>query len=106
MLLIPYLKCGQAQSHCVRDEAVPDHRWPLETQTPAVHAHIFGEAHGLEHLGSEHTAVANLDPPMQERVKGEDLEGRLGYRVSLGAIGRVGQNRAHLGVRVVGGLEP
>ena len=35
---------------------------------------VFGEAHGLEHLRTEHAAVADLDPLLQLGVEGKDLE--------------------------------
>lgn len=52
----------------------PNHRRPLETDTPAVDVDVLGEAHGLEHLGAEHATVSDLDPFLQLRVEGEDLQ--------------------------------
>ena len=51
-----------------------DHGGALERDAPAVDVHVVGEAHGLEHLGAEHPAVADLDPFVEERVEREDLE--------------------------------
>ena len=38
---------------------------------------VVREAHGFEHLGAEHPAVADLDPLVEQRVEREDLKGRL-----------------------------
>ena len=54
-------------------EHVPNHRGPLERDTPAVDVHVLGKAHRLEHLGPEHAAVPDLDPLFELRVEGEDL---------------------------------
>ena len=38
---------------------------------------VLGEAHWLKHLGPEHARVADLNPLLELRVEGEDLQGRL-----------------------------
>lgn len=43
-------------------DAVQDHRWPLEAQTPCNDIHILWEAHWAQHLRAEHAAVADLNP--------------------------------------------
>lgn len=78
-----------------------------------MHADVWRETHGLEHLRSEHAAVADLDPSVQHRVEGEDLQGRLGERKEhvngcrcTGDNGERWQESKYLGVRVVRRLEP
>ena len=39
--------------------------------------YVLGEAHGLEHLRAEHTAIPDLDPFPELRVEGEDFQGGL-----------------------------
>ena len=41
-------------------DAVLDHGRPFQGQTEAVNTHVLGQTHGLQHLGSEHAAVADL----------------------------------------------
>ncbi len=66
--------------------AILDHGRPLQTQTPTVDPHVRRQAHRLQHLRSEHTAIANLHPLVQPIVVAKDLQA--GFRV-----------------RIVGGLE-
>jgi hypothetical protein len=42
-----------------------------------VHSYVFREPHRLQHLWSEHTAVADLDPSIQHGVEGKDFQGGL-----------------------------
>ena len=56
---------------------IPNHRGPLQRDPPAVNMDVFGEAHWLKHLGPEHARVADLNPLLELRVEGEDLQGRL-----------------------------
>lgn len=42
-----------------------------------MHAHVFGETHGLEHLRAEHAAVSYLHPFVEQRMPGVDLQRRL-----------------------------
>lgn len=44
----------------------------------------LGQAHGQEHLRTEHAAVANLRPLLEVRVVAEDLHRRLRVRVVRG----------------------
>ena len=60
-----------------------DHGRALERDAPSVDVHVVGEAHGLEHFGAEHPAVADLDPFVEERVKREDLERGLSFTFSI-----------------------
>ena len=60
---------------------VPNHGWSLQAQTPAMNADVLREAHGFQHLRSEHTTVPNLNPLLQHRVEGEDLKGWLRVRI-------------------------
>ena len=39
-----------------------DHGGTLEGETPRDDGDVWGQAHGEEHLWSEHAAVADLDP--------------------------------------------
>lgn len=71
-------------------QAVLDHRRALEREAPGDHAHVLGQAHGAQHLGAEHTRVADLRPLVQVRVEREDLHARLRVRV-------VRRLEAHLG---------
>ena len=66
--------------------AVLDHRRSLKTQPPPINPHILRQTHRLQHLGSEHAAVANLHPLIQSLVEAKNLHA--GFRI-----------------RVVGGLE-
>jgi hypothetical protein len=81
----------------------PDHCRPLETQTPTVDANVLREPHGLEHLGTEHPAVANFNPLLQHRVIRKDFEGRL--QKDEIKMCSVGSRATNLCVRVVRGLE-
>ena len=67
-------------------DAVLDHRRSLQTQTPTIDPHIRRQTHRLQHLRSEHAAVANLYPLIQPFMEAENLH-------------------AGFGIRVVGGLE-
>ena len=58
-----------------------DHRRSLQTETPPIDPHIRRQAHRLQHLGSEHAAVANLDPLVQSFVEAKDLHARFRIRV-------------------------
>ena len=62
-------------------DAVLDHGRPLQTQAKAVYHHVWGQAHGLEHLGAEDAAVADLDELVELLVVAEDLHARLGVGV-------------------------
>ena len=64
---------------------------------------VFGEAHGLEHLRTEHAAVADLDPLLELRVEGEDLERGLQMGQCQPCQSRM--RATCLRVRVVGRLE-
>ena len=66
-----------------------DHRRPLQTQPPAINPHILRQPHRLQHLGSKHAAVANLDPLVQSFVEAEDLHTRFRIRVIGGLEAQV-----------------
>src|SRR5689334_8048193 len=53
--------------------AVLHHGRALERQTEAVDTHVLGQTHGLQHFGSEHTRVTDLNPLLQALVVAEDL---------------------------------
>merc|ERR1719253_2330755 len=59
-------------------DAVLDHRRPLHADPPSEDLDVVGKAHGHEHLRTEDTRVAELDPLLQPRMVAEDLHGRLG----------------------------
>lgn len=73
-------------------DPILNHRRPLQTQPPPIHAHLPRQPHRLQHLRAEHAAIADFHPlalaagPAQAGVEAEYFQGRL----------RVG---------VVGGLE-
>lgn len=70
---IPNHNQDQHASSILRLTSVPDHGGSLEPNTPTVDVDIFGEAHRLKHLRTEHTAVPYLDPFTELRMEGEDL---------------------------------
>ena len=41
---------------------LPDHGRSLQTQPPAMHPHVLGETHRLQHLGTEHSTIAYFHP--------------------------------------------
>ena len=84
---------------------VPDHRRSFERNTPSVHVHVLREAHGLEHLRTEHAAVPHLDPLVQHWMECENLEGRLDRLMTIRISARSSQNATRLGVWVVCGLK-
>ena len=61
-----------------------DHRRSLQTQSPSINPHIGRQAHRLQHLGSEHAAIANLDPLIQSLMEAEDLHAGFRIRVVSG----------------------
>lgn len=73
---------------------VLDHGGTLQTQTPAEDAHVLGQAHGFQHLRTEHAAVANLDQLAEALVVAEDFHAGLGVGVVGGLELEVGD--AHL----------
>jgi len=48
-----------------QDSLVQDHGWPLQAQAPGDDIHALRQAHGPQHFGAEHAAVAHLDPLAQ-----------------------------------------
>jgi hypothetical protein len=68
-----------------------------------MYTHVLREAHRLQHLWPEHTAVADLDPLFEHGVVGEDLQRRLVHlcESQLGSPTAY----ANLCVRIVGRLE-
>jgi len=62
-------------------DAIPNHCRPLQTQPPSVHTDVRRESHRLQHFRSEHPAVADLDPLVQHRMEGKNLQGRLSVGV-------------------------
>ena len=61
--------------------AILNHRRSLQTQTPPINPHILRQPHRLQHLRSEHAAIANLDPLIQSLVEAKDLHA--GFRVRV-----------------------
>ena len=61
-----------------------NHRRSLQTQSPSINPHIPWQAHRLQHLGSEHAAIANLDPLIQSFMETKDLHARFRIRVVSG----------------------
>jgi hypothetical protein len=49
-----------AQQFADVGDAVFDHSGAFEGEAPAVDAHVLREAHGLQHFGPEHAAVADF----------------------------------------------
>jgi hypothetical protein len=66
----------------VRD-AVLHHGGSLERQSETVHAHVLGQAHGLQHLRTEHARVTNLEPALEALVVAEDFHTRLRKRLEI-----------------------
>lgn len=54
-----------------------DHRRTFQAQPPPVHPHVLGQTHWLQHLRTEHAAVADLHPLIQPLVKPKHLQARL-----------------------------
>lgn len=61
---------------------LPDHCRPFQTEAPAMHTHVLGETHRLQHLRPEHPTVTKFDPLLELRVKSKDFEGGLGGHFS------------------------
>ncbi|KAJ8577492.1 hypothetical protein ON010_g1712 [Phytophthora cinnamomi] len=62
-------------------ETVLNHRGALQRQTPGDDTHVLRQAHGAQHLRTEHTRVTDLSPLLQIGVEGEDLHAGLRVRV-------------------------
>lgn len=68
---------------------VLDHGRTLKGETETVDAEVTGQAHGFEHLWSEHARVANLDPLTETVVVAKDFHGGLGVGVIGGLEAKV-----------------
>lgn len=55
------------------------HGGTLEGKAPGDDAHAGGQAHGRQHLGAEHAAVADFSPALEVRVIAKDLKGGRGW---------------------------
>ena len=62
-------------------DAILDHGGSLQTQSKAKDLEVFWQAHRLQHLGPEHTAVTDLDNLAKTLVVREDLHAGLGIGV-------------------------
>ena len=58
-----------------------NHRRSLQTQSPSINPQILRQAHRLQHLRSEHAAIANLDPLIQSLMEAKDLHAR--FRIGI-----------------------
>ena len=67
-------------------DAVIDHGRALQAETPGHHRHILGKTHGLEHLRTEDSRVADFDPLLELWVEAEDFETGLGVWVVGGLV--------------------
>jgi len=54
-----------------------------------MHPHILRNAHGFQHLRSEHPAIPNFDPLLQGRMKRKDFHRRFSVRVISGFEAKV-----------------
>ena len=62
-------------------DPILNHRRSLQTKSPPINPQIRRQAHRLQHLGSEHAAIANLDPLIQSLMEAEDLHAR--FRIGI-----------------------
>ena len=62
-------------------DAILDHGWSFQRQSPGNDAHVLRQTHGRQHLRLEHARVSNLRPLLEIRVVSEDLHG--GFRVGV-----------------------